>query len=181
MLISRWFHISFIINYCWWKKSCITWHDWKVVFFWDIYHISWCRIFTTSWIQKKHRQWKQPNAELVSRISSNQKNSQKHPLLHYICVSHCFRTRINHLSGFWVEKPFWDLHFFYIIQIEILQSIKSRTDALNIILEHLQTCDTMSSSKSLNDDFFDWSNHDHFLISHSPRSLQQNIEEVSIS
>ena len=39
-------------------------------------------------------------------MSSNQKNSQKHPLLHYICVSHCFPTRIHHLSGFWVGKPF---------------------------------------------------------------------------
>ena len=126
-----------ILHHLTWLKACSFFGYSTYQLMQDFYHLL---------DPKKHRKWKQPTAELVSRISSNQKTSEKHPLLHYICVSHCFPTRIHHLSGFWVEKPFETYMFFYILQIEIWQSIKSRTDALNIILEHLQTCDTMSSA-----------------------------------
>ena len=120
----------------------------------------------------------QPDAELVRRISSYTKRIHKN--IHYICVSHCFPTRIHHLSGFLDGKTLWDSHLNYKIQIEMLQSIKSTTDGLNIIIEHVQKWDTMSSSKSLNDGFFDWGNHDHFLISDSPQSLRGSEHKLKV-
>ena len=97
MLISRWFHISFIINYCWWKKSCTTWHDWKLVVFLDIQHINWCRTFTTFWIQKNTGSGNnQPQNWLAGFLPTKRLQKSIHYYITYVC-----------LTAFQLESTIW--------------------------------------------------------------------------